>query len=323
MEREEVGDGRAEGSSAIGDGGQAAISLMPDVDGIGSDFLLDSILSTLLEKWSSDAWVVVYQLHHCFYSCFQTCWASCKNTLLYSIQQSTQKHNPLKRMHPQDNVSQTHEPTYSIGHGSASSHLWKFVTWRFVCRGLTVPATSCCLQTDLEPVSGGTSKWAGSQLSGGRQRAYSHTWYQSTAAWLQWKRQNYTSLWQPAVSSPDLFVSISTYLLLLMKLNSSPVSDGVFPSTHILLPQPCKGHYLFPINGILVISALASLLTWPGHFFFILQISEKNPTFFMSLQAGLIFLGSFKHLVSVFRLVEYLFPLYWYLTDKYLPPPHH
>ena len=31
-----MGDGRAEGSSAIGDGGQAAISLMPDVDGTGS-----------------------------------------------------------------------------------------------------------------------------------------------------------------------------------------------------------------------------------------------------------------------------------------------
>ena len=29
-----MGDGRAEGSSAIGDGGQAAISLMPDVDGM-------------------------------------------------------------------------------------------------------------------------------------------------------------------------------------------------------------------------------------------------------------------------------------------------
>ena len=45
-----MGDGRAEGSSAIGDGGQAAISLMPDVDGTGSGFLLDSILSTLLKK---------------------------------------------------------------------------------------------------------------------------------------------------------------------------------------------------------------------------------------------------------------------------------
>ena len=33
-EGEEVGDGRAEGSSAIGDGGQSAIPLTPDVDGM-------------------------------------------------------------------------------------------------------------------------------------------------------------------------------------------------------------------------------------------------------------------------------------------------
>ena len=32
-DREEVGDGRAEGSSAIGDGGQAERSFMPEVDG--------------------------------------------------------------------------------------------------------------------------------------------------------------------------------------------------------------------------------------------------------------------------------------------------
>ena len=31
-----MGEGRAEGSSATEDGGQAAISLMPDVDGTGS-----------------------------------------------------------------------------------------------------------------------------------------------------------------------------------------------------------------------------------------------------------------------------------------------
>ena len=31
---EEVGDGRAEGSSTIGDGGQAAVSLKPDGDGM-------------------------------------------------------------------------------------------------------------------------------------------------------------------------------------------------------------------------------------------------------------------------------------------------
>ena len=53
-----MGDGRAEGSSAVGDRGQAAISLMPDFDGKGSGSLLDSILSTLLKKWSSDVWIV-------------------------------------------------------------------------------------------------------------------------------------------------------------------------------------------------------------------------------------------------------------------------
>ena len=35
-----MGDGVAEGSSAMGDGGQAAISLMSDVDGTGSSALL-------------------------------------------------------------------------------------------------------------------------------------------------------------------------------------------------------------------------------------------------------------------------------------------
>ena len=57
-EREEVGNGRGEGLLAIGDGGQGAISLMPDVEGTGSSSLLDSIISTLLKKWSSDIWVV-------------------------------------------------------------------------------------------------------------------------------------------------------------------------------------------------------------------------------------------------------------------------
>ena len=41
-------DGRVEGLSAIGDGGQAAISLMPDIDGTCSASWLHSILSTLL-----------------------------------------------------------------------------------------------------------------------------------------------------------------------------------------------------------------------------------------------------------------------------------
>ena len=45
-----MGESRAERSSAIGDRGQAAISLSPEVDGTGSGSLLDSILSTLLKK---------------------------------------------------------------------------------------------------------------------------------------------------------------------------------------------------------------------------------------------------------------------------------
>ena len=36
-----MGDGRAEGSSATGDRGQAETSLMPDVDGTGSGSLLE------------------------------------------------------------------------------------------------------------------------------------------------------------------------------------------------------------------------------------------------------------------------------------------
>ena len=49
-EGEVVGDGRAEGSSARGDGGQAAASFPLDADGTGSGSLLDSILATLWNK---------------------------------------------------------------------------------------------------------------------------------------------------------------------------------------------------------------------------------------------------------------------------------
>ena len=45
-----MGDGRAEGSSATGDGGQAAVSLTPDINGLGSGSLLNTIQSTLLKK---------------------------------------------------------------------------------------------------------------------------------------------------------------------------------------------------------------------------------------------------------------------------------
>ena len=45
-----MGDGRSKGSSKVGDGGQAATSLTPDVDGPVSGSLLDSIPSSLLKK---------------------------------------------------------------------------------------------------------------------------------------------------------------------------------------------------------------------------------------------------------------------------------
>ena len=54
------GDGRAERSSAIRDGGQAAMSIILDVDGTGTGSLLGSILSTLLNTGSSDVRVVAH-----------------------------------------------------------------------------------------------------------------------------------------------------------------------------------------------------------------------------------------------------------------------
>ena len=45
-----MGDGRAEGSSVIGDGGQASISLMPDADGTGSGSLLDQMHVSIFES---------------------------------------------------------------------------------------------------------------------------------------------------------------------------------------------------------------------------------------------------------------------------------
>ena len=53
-----MGNGKAEGLSAIGDGGKAMISFIPNVDCTGSGSLLETLLSTLLKKQSSNVWVV-------------------------------------------------------------------------------------------------------------------------------------------------------------------------------------------------------------------------------------------------------------------------
>ena len=58
-----MGEGGAKGLSAVGDGGQAAILLLPDADGTGSGSLLDSILSTLLKQGSSDVGQQLFLSH--------------------------------------------------------------------------------------------------------------------------------------------------------------------------------------------------------------------------------------------------------------------
>ena len=48
-----MGDGKDEGSSAIGDLGQAAISLTPDIDGMGSGSLLEPDACSHLWKFTT------------------------------------------------------------------------------------------------------------------------------------------------------------------------------------------------------------------------------------------------------------------------------
>ena len=48
-----MGGGRVEGSSATGDGGQAAMSLTSDIDGTGSGSLLEPDASLHLRKFAT------------------------------------------------------------------------------------------------------------------------------------------------------------------------------------------------------------------------------------------------------------------------------
>ena len=52
-EGEEVRDGRAEGPSAIGDAGKAAVPLTHDIDGIGSGFWPEPDVCLDLQKFST------------------------------------------------------------------------------------------------------------------------------------------------------------------------------------------------------------------------------------------------------------------------------
>ena len=51
---------------------------------------------------------------------------------------SPQNLDHLWRMLTRDTAGQTHELTYVTGHVGAHLPLWKFVTWRFICRGLII-----------------------------------------------------------------------------------------------------------------------------------------------------------------------------------------
>ena len=97
-----------------------------DGDDAGSGSLVDSVLSTVLNKRSSDAWVVRWQLHCCFfYACF---WASCLEIKTqYSTQRCTVKNTKAQSLvedaYTCDNVRRTCQLTSMMGHVNTCSAL--------------------------------------------------------------------------------------------------------------------------------------------------------------------------------------------------------
>ena len=67
-------------------------------------------------------------------------------------------------MHACDNVRQTRELTYVTGHVNTRSHLWKFTTWRFICRGLTVCFLLMSLWLAMVLLSSSGTPWAWLQV---------------------------------------------------------------------------------------------------------------------------------------------------------------
>ena len=67
-------------------------------------------------------------------------------------------------MHACDNVRQTRELTYVTGHVNTRSHLWKFTTWRFICRGLTVCFLLMSLWLAMVLLSSSWTPWAWLQV---------------------------------------------------------------------------------------------------------------------------------------------------------------
>ena len=128
-----MGDGRAEGLSAIGRGGEAAVSLEPY--GWHRLWFLAGFNSTdaLASRHSG---LEIKMQHYC--------------TLHSTVQQSTQKRDHVERICTHDNVHKTHALTrfWTCEH---TSHLWKLTTnLKVLCRGLTIFLfSSLCLLFSL------------------------------------------------------------------------------------------------------------------------------------------------------------------------------
>ena len=73
--------------------------------------------------------------------------------ILYSIQYYTIKYTKAQPLIQdactRQGIYHTRTLTYMIRHAKACSHLWKFATWRFTCRGLAVPSIQNPIQFSL------------------------------------------------------------------------------------------------------------------------------------------------------------------------------
>ena len=123
-EGEEAGDGRAEGPSAVGDGGRATLSLLPDVDGAGSGLEI---------KILHDC-----NLHSCCCSVTQSCltlcnpmdWSTPGFSVLHCLPELAQTH-----VHWVGDAIQPSQPLYStctVKHTKAQPLVEDAHTWQGV-----------------------------------------------------------------------------------------------------------------------------------------------------------------------------------------------
>ena len=114
-----MGDGRAEGSSAIGEGGQAAISLMPDVGGTHIYIFQSSkpegsyVEDFLYDEWWQDMGLCLggcYTSHQRYDQCAHFCW----NSINYSS---------TKQIHFEASMVFTHNTSFFL-HQSHSRMGW-------------------------------------------------------------------------------------------------------------------------------------------------------------------------------------------------------